>query len=244
MKKVRNHLHWWIALLLIQFVMMFCFSTALAELVQNITENGMYISTDTGEMIYPVSKNWYQIDEIQPSIYRVIVWIEGEGERCSLYNTQTGLSTGFIYWQAYGADVSNGPILVLDQTGFYYINVYWEPIMSQRYFDAQPFSCGLAWAEQEDGQVGFINSSGEYIIRGDSRLLYNEIFAEKLCVVYDNELDKYGYIDTEGKICIPIKYEYASSFEGELAYVKYQGTVQYINTCGEVVKSCSPIGDE
>ncbi len=233
---MRNHLRRWPALLLLQFVMMLCFSNALAELVQNVTEEGMYISTDTGEMIYPVSKDWYQIDEIQPSIYRVIVWVEGEGERCSLYNARTGLSTGFMYWQAYGADVSNGPILVLDQTGFYFIDVYWEPIMSQRYFDAQPFSCGLAWAEQEDGQVGFINSNGEYVIRGDGKLSYDEMFAENLCVVYDNELDKYGYINTEGEICIPVKYEYAESFADGLAYVNYEGTALYINPCGEVIK--------
>ena len=49
---------------------------------------------------------------------------------------------------------------------------------------------------------------------------------------------KYGYINEEGKIIIPIKYEYASTFEDGIAEVILSDleTTKYINTKGEFIE--------
>lgn len=218
---------------------------ASAELEAVVIGDKMHIVTSTGEMIYPPSKNWYQMDEIQSSIYRMIAWEEGKGERCALYNAHTGMDTGFVYWQAYGADKEYDPILVLDETGYYFIDVLGVPISSWRYHHAQPFSCGLAWtvaAVDQEGmpvreQAGFINTAGECVIPGDTIYPYDEFFADERCLVLDRESGKYGYMNTAGEMCIPAIYDYAETFCSGYAYVELEGIAQYINTEGA---GCNP----
>ncbi|WP_159637014.1 WG repeat-containing protein [Sphingobacterium composti Ten et al. 2007 non Yoo et al. 2007] len=78
-----------------------------------------------------------------------------------------------------------------------------------------------------------------YSFKGEKRATYPYIsnaYAENLFVVMKDE--KYGYINSAGKVIIPIIYEYASAFTNGLATVLQEGSEQTItiNTRGEIVQ--------
>lgn len=69
---------------------------------------------------------------------------------------------------------------------------------------------------------------------------YNSVgpFCEGLAAVYKADADgnvKYGYIDTTGKVVIPLKYDHADNFSEGLAAVKVAGAEGYIDKTGKVV---------
>lgn len=85
------------------------------------------------------------------------------------------------------------------------------------------------------GKSCFINTEGEVVIDPDDD--YSEIYypSQGLCQVVKD--DKMGYINEEGKLVIPLKYQSAYAFsDNGLAYVEYDnGKGGYINTKGEFV---------
>jgi GLPGLI family protein len=77
-----------------------------------------------------------------------------------------------------------------------------------------------------------------YTIHGEKRATYEHIsnaFEKDMFIVMDN--DKYGYINGEGNVIIPIIYDYVSSFSDGLASVLRadSDTPVTINTKGEIV---------
>ena len=198
-------------------------SKASGDIIQVLTEDGMYLSTDNASAIFPLSSHYYQIEEIQPSIWRITLWLEGTGERCAIYNEKLNITTEFCFLQAYGADIETDPILVLDESGFYYIDCSLNPISPQRYYDAQPFSCGLAWIQHDETEGKFINQSGEGAFKMNADYLYDTLFFDNLCLVFDTISGKYGYIDLDGFVSIPILYDYADQFRDGYACVISDG---------------------
>jgi len=54
---------------------------------------------------------------------------------------------------------------------------------------------------------------------------------------------KWGYINTQGEIVIPLSYDRAASFENGMAYAQMDGENLLIDSTGKVI--CSwPMGDE
>lgn len=91
-----------------------------------------------------------------------------------------------------------------------------------------------------DRFVSFTNDE-EYVLysfNGEKKATYEYIsnaFAENIFVVMKD--GKYGYINSDGKVIIPLVYEYASSFNDGLASVIQKGSEipVTINTKGEIV---------
>ena len=91
-------------------------------------------------------------------------------------------------------------------------------------------------------RVGYIDKDGQLIIpfefdaietgEGGDILDFND-FSEGLAAVSKN--DKYGFIDTKGKVVIEPKYEWASSFSDGLAIVSVEGLYGAIDTQGKTV---------
>ena len=91
-------------------------------------------------------------------------------------------------------------------------------------------------------RVGYIDKDGQLIIpfqfdaivagEGGESLEFND-FSEGLAAV--NKNDKYGFIDTKGKVVIEPKYEWASSFSDGLAIVSVEGLYGAIDTQGKTV---------
>lgn len=113
-----------------------------------------------------------------------------------------------------------------------------------KYYLVGNFTDGLAWVEKVDGGEAFIDKTGKEVISLDD---YDETkeFSEGLALVardIDNNystgyygIDKYGFIDKNGKLIIPLIYDSASSFSEGLALVKKDGKYGYIDKKGEVV---------
>lgn len=91
-------------------------------------------------------------------------------------------------------------------------------------------------------RVGYIDKDGQLIIpfqfdaivagEGGESLEFND-FSEGLAAVSKN--DKYGFIDTKGKVVIEPKYEWASSFSDGLAIVSVEGLYGAIDKQGKTV---------
>jgi len=91
-------------------------------------------------------------------------------------------------------------------------------------------------------RVGYIDKDGQLIIpfefdaivagEGGESLEFND-FSEGLAAVSKN--DKYGFIDTKGKVVIEPKYQWASSFSDGLAIVSVEGLYGAIDTQGKTV---------
>lgn len=91
-------------------------------------------------------------------------------------------------------------------------------------------------------RVGYIDKDGQLIIpfefdaivagEGGESLEFND-FSEGLAAV--NKNDKYGFIDTKGKVVIEPKYEWASNFSSGLAIVSVEGLYGAIDKQGKTV---------
>jgi hypothetical protein len=88
--------------------------------------------------------------------------------------------------------------------------------------------------------IDFTNNNGSvlYTIQGDKKATYKYIsnaFSDNIFIVMDK--NKYGYINGDGKVIIPIIYDYVSSFVDGLASVLPAGaeTPVTINIKGEIV---------
>jgi len=109
-----------------------------------------------------------------------------------------------------------------------------------------PFQNGFAAAEFWNSETkeslwGFINQTGQTVIQPQFRnLLSNSYFNEGKCPV-SNDDDKYGYIDTQGKLIIPYQFDYCEPFIDDRAIFgkRTKGEVKYglINEDGLYVLS-------
>jgi len=76
----------------------------------------------------------------------------------------------------------------------------------------------------------YITSTGKLKILGFS---YNEEFHDNLASVLKD--GKWGFVDTNGKIVIPLEYDLTNGFHNKLATVEKNGKWGYIDTTGRVV---------
>ncbi|MGC5327655.1 WG repeat-containing protein [Brevibacillus sp. SYSU BS000544] len=89
---------------------------------------------------------------------------------------------------------------------------------------------------EKNGKWGYMKQTGAF----DKSLVISHQFdhatrfAEGLALVKKD--GKFGYINTEGAVVIPIQYEYATPFQNGVATVKYQSEIRTINKSGQLVK--------
>lgn len=105
---------------------------------------------------------------------------------------------------------------------------------------AGDFMEGLAAVELSDGTKGFMDKSGEIVLRSNDGYSFDwripPSFSEGLVPVVRQ--DKWGYADREGELKIPCIYEMAEPFSEGLAFVFYgDDQAAYIDTEGREVIS-------
>lgn len=83
---------------------------------------------------------------------------------------------------------------------------------------------------EKDGKRGFLDRSGKTV---DYPYDHIEGFSEGLSVVVKDSI--YGYIDTTGKLVVPIQYEGAVRFSENLAAVMKDGKWGFIDHTGKLV---------
>lgn len=114
--------------------------------------------------------------------------------------------------------------------------------ISPRFADALPFSEGVAWVQAYDGRRwGVIDRTGAFRIEPRLRLELGRPrpFTEGLCPVWDAEewsfdesVERFGYIDTDGAMVIPPRFRAAGSFSEGLAAVVTGGRLGFIDRSG------------
>jgi hypothetical protein len=118
----------------------------------------------------------------------------------------------------------------IDETGKYVL-----PLQSYEFLGS--LHNGLAPVRIND-KVGFINIKGEEIIKPQFDWVGD--FSEGLCVVRNdkqkNEIGKYGYIDTTGKVVIDFKFQYANNFENGRAKVEINNLWGAIDKTGKIIE--------
>lgn len=81
-------------------------------------------------------------------------------------------------------------------------------VIDGQYKHAWHFSEGLAAVVADNGKVGFINYDNEMVIPAvyDYIVDYDYIFEDGICVLVDGQTNKYGTIDRQGNMKLPMEY--------------------------------------
>lgn len=99
----------------------------------------------------------------------------------------------------------------------------------------------LVLIEDENGSKFYINKQAEIVISQSDKYEFDNEFWFGMTVVEqkdpETEKYKYGYIDTKGKLTIPIEYDRALPFQGEYAYVEKDGKAMLIDKNNNVYKA-------
>lgn len=177
---------------------------------------------------------------------------------CGLSTTLLSQNTKWLVFPEYDTigEFNNG-VAIIEQNGkFGYIKLNGEVIVPCQYDKAYPFSEDIGVAvDMNNAIVALIHKNGniitdfDQVLKIDSR--YGE-FSDELLLVTDGaisfnrsigmNIQKWGYIDKNGKIKLDIKYFFALPFSEGLAcvspFLDFNYLYTYINTNGEfVIKS-------
>jgi hypothetical protein len=107
-------------------------------------------------------------------------------------------------------------------------------VIPPRYFDARPFSEGLAYVQSYEFR-GFIDLQGRPVV--NTGIDRTRDFHEGLAAVTSSERGRSGYIDRTGKMVIQGQYSFLDDFSEGLAGVLVDREFGFINKKGEMVIS-------
>lgn len=166
------------------------------------------------------------------------------------YPAQTGMATGYIdssgkivipaKFLAGGlfkeglAPVKNPSLGNPDSWG--YINAKGSFKIRPQFYDAQPFSNGMARIAktiQGDHKFGFIDKTGRLVIKPQFKDARD--FSEEFAWVKSPETDMWGLIDKTGRFVTKANIEYASDFSEGFAVVKIKTGYGFVDTNGKLV---------
>ncbi|MCU0445986.1 MAG: WG repeat-containing protein [Microscillaceae bacterium] len=115
-----------------------------------------------------------------------------------------------------------------DKVGF--VNKTGEEVIPLKYRYVERFNKGLAHARMIDGEQFYIDRQGKHVC--DILDAYRDGMAR---VRLGNQV---GYVDTEGRVAVPIVYSYGTHFRDGVAEVKKGEKHFFINKKGDCVKDC------
>ena len=149
--------------------------------------------------------------------------VEIDGKKGILYKSGKEICT-LKYTQVY-SDKNDGLFLVTtDKYGF--IDSTGKEVIPLIYSTANPFNSGRAFVEINEKKF-FINNKGKEIINVKEYEETKIYFSEGLCGVYKNK--KWGFIDINGKLVTPLKYDYIEELRDGLAIVNIGSEMVAVN---------------
>ena len=116
------------------------------------------------------------------------------------------------------ATLKTGKMILIDRQG--------HPI-SNAYDLIEATDDGEHWYFEENGIEGLMNPKGEVIIYPGEYDIQTFYFSDGMILVKRDDL--YGYVNEEGKLAIPFKYEEAKDFEDGLSVVRLNGKAGFID---------------
>ena len=117
---------------------------------------------------------------------------------------------------------------------FEFITPFGQPIFNIKFDKAEDFFEGYAEVKVE-GKWGFINQKGDIVIKPEFYETYR--FSCGLAAITKSPTGKLGYIDTTGKIVIPLKYDFGHRFINNKAWVSENGKWGLIDRFGKYIIS-------
>lgn len=114
---------------------------------------------------------------------------------------------------------------------FGFVDKTGKAVIPFKFIDASYFENGLAWARTMDTK-GYIDKTGKYVFTNDT--LIGNAFCEGLASV-NNFKYKMGYIDTSGKVAIPLIYDEVNPFREGRAFFHNNGWGGYLDKNGKIV---------
>ncbi|NDV65069.1 WG repeat-containing protein [Bacteroides sp. 224] len=232
-----------------------CFLNQAGELVMYSTYKNLYqkndlyyyTKTQNNEEEEPVYEIYFldtdkeqlmKIPEIQSvrAVTNTCVSVEKDGKK-ALWNAERKAVTPYIYDRIEGIEGSEDIIRVFidDECGL--INTKGETVLPVTYDQISDYTNGRALVSVSVGRgerpVMFVDEAGEQAIPLTQYLRATE-FSEGLAVVTDKNR-KYGFIDVNGKIVLPLIYDRAEPFLHGITVVEYNKKYGLINRKGEFI---------
>lgn len=140
----------------------------------------------------------------------------------------------------YAQDFHDGLALVKENKKYGYLDKKGEFAIPANYDDASEFSEGIAFVKKNNKEYA-IDTKGEVIFALPKRMSIQGTFHDGLALVEKygeswSDDDYYGYINKQGEVVIPCKYDDAEDFKNGVAQVEKNDKKFYINTQGEKVE--------
>lgn len=130
--------------------------------------------------------------------------------------------------------IGNSTVATLKTGRMILINRQGHPISNS--FDLiEPTEDGEHWCIEENGIAGVMNTKGEIIIYPGDYNIQTFYYSDGLLLVKKDEL--YGFVNEEGKLAIPFKYEEAKDFVDGFSIVRLKGKA------GIIDNTDVPLGD-
>lgn len=175
-----------------------------------IQKNGLWGGIDDKGCI-KIPFVWKEISDRSP--FKNLIKVKDTNDKWGVIDS-IGRAVILPKWKKIDDNMSDGLVAVEDGNGKYgYINDVGSVVVQCKYWDAQSFSEGLAYARDNEGR-GFINTNGEFVVREDDRWEVNSSyqFRNGIAIVYtwNKETSEcfYGCINTEGELVIPLVWDY------------------------------------
>ena len=114
-----------------------------------------------------------------------------------------------------------------DKRGFLNVNTG-KVVIDGQYSHAWHFSEGLAAVVSDNGKIGFINYDNEMVIPAEYDYVEESeyLFKDGMCVIRDAQTMKYGVIDREGNLRLPMDYSMIFKNDGQDSwYIRKNGKV-------------------
>lgn len=183
------------------------------------------------------------------------LWISACGngngkEEVSLFPVRSGNTYGYIDREgkfvinpqfSYATVFRDGVALVKttgDKPKFGYINPEGKFMIQPLYIHATVFNEGIAFVVAENAAPTAINVRGEtlFTLQNAEQVTYFKEGLAAFSVTTDNEGEKWGFVDTEGKVKISPQFLSAGSFsEGKCGVSSEKNKYGYINTEGKYI---------
>lgn len=138
------------------------------------------------------------------------------GDKYGYINTSLEYIVTPQFSKAWSFSEGLAPVYIGDKWG--YINKKGKIVIKPQYDGARPFKNGLAFVQDpKTEEYGVINKSGKYVVKPQFNNLLGATFSEGLAHVYIG--DRWGYIDEQGTMVIPLQFANAWPFSEGLAAV-------------------------
>ncbi len=200
---------------------------------------------------YKIDGKWHIIDYNGEEMVKPVEFLDFGGYSSGLFRIrkvyQGDTIWGFMDLQGrfaippkarYITDFSEGMAMLVDFVNpeddlkyYGFISERGELVVPMKYFDATTFREGLAYVMNND-ERGYINKRGEFVIKFDSAYV-GDSFSEGLAGLSTPD-HRFGFIDKNGKLRIPFKFDEIGKFSDGLAKVNVEGFFGYIDTTGAI----------